>query len=124
MNLIDIIELLFLASILVTCILFILFGQVTVRKLRKNPGTKDHLGVQFAHGLDIINVAKALSLPKWFHKKLENAPLHFLYADSDLLYKHTTKFDRILARVFYLFLWVTGGGGIALALLDNFGILE
>ncbi len=34
----------------ITCILFVLFGQITVRKLRKNPETKNHLGVQFVHG--------------------------------------------------------------------------
>jgi len=37
--------------------LFVLFGQITVRKLRKNPATKNELGVEFLSGWDIINVA-------------------------------------------------------------------
>lgn len=108
----------------ITSILFVVFGQVTVRKLRKNPETKDHLGLEFVSGWDILNVAKALALPKWLSDKLEGTPLFFLYADSDLLYKHTTKFDRILARVFYLLLYFTGVGVIVLGLLDQFGFFE
>ena len=45
----------------VACILFVIFGQVTVRKLRKNPETKHELGLEFAGGWDILNVAQALS---------------------------------------------------------------
>jgi len=44
--------------------LFVLLGQVTVRKLRKNSETKDHLGISLASGWDIINVANAFSEPK------------------------------------------------------------
>jgi len=43
----------------VAWILFIIFGQVTVRKLRKNPETKHELGIEFASGWDIFNVASA-----------------------------------------------------------------
>ncbi len=46
------------------CILFVIFGLVTVRKLRKNPETKHALGIEFASGWDILNVAGALSLSK------------------------------------------------------------
>ncbi len=105
-------------------ILFVLFGQITVRKLRKNPETKSHLGLEFVSGWDIINVAKALALPKWLNDKLEGTPLFFLYADSDLLYKHTTKFDRILARLFYSLLYVAGSSIIMLTILDKFGFFE
>jgi hypothetical protein len=108
----------------ITCILFVLFGQVTVRKLRKNPETKDHLGVQFVHGWDIINAAQALSLPRWFCKKLENTPGFFLHANSELLYKHTTKFDRFLARLFYVFFFFGGLGGIVLVMLGELGFFE
>ncbi len=124
MNFRDDVGLIILITGFMTSILFVIFGQVTVRKLRKNPETKDHLGLEFASGWDILNVAKALALPKWLNDKLEGTPLSFLYADSDLLYKHTTKFDRILARVFYLLLYFTGIGVIVLGLLDQFGFFE
>ena len=34
--------------IIISAILYVIFGQVTVRKLRKNPNTKDELGIEFA----------------------------------------------------------------------------
>lgn len=82
-------------------ILFVLFGQITVRKLRKNPETKDKLGIEFASGWDILNVAGALAMPRWFNQKFRNSPLSSLYADADILEKNTNVFDRILATIFY-----------------------
>ena len=48
---------------LIACLLYVVFGQVTVRRLRKNPKTKDALGLEFVSGWDIINVAQALAFP-------------------------------------------------------------
>ena len=87
-----------LAMAFIACILFVIFGQITVRKLRKNPSTKQALGIEFASGWDILNVAQALSLPAALEKKLKNRAFH---ANADLLYKHTTIFDRVLARMFF-----------------------
>ena len=53
-----------MACMFVTCILYVLFGQITVRKLRNNPKTKDALGLEYASGWDIINVAQALAFPR------------------------------------------------------------
>jgi len=47
-----------------TAILYVIFGQVTVKKLRKNPKTKDALGLEYVSGWDIINVAQALAIPR------------------------------------------------------------
>ena len=89
-------------------ILYVLFGQITVRKLRKNPETKDKLGIEFASGWDILNVAGALAMPRWFNHKLRNSQLSSLYADADILEKNTNVFDRMLAIVFYgLFVFST-----------------
>ena len=49
--------------VFIACILYVIFGQVTVQKLRKNPETRDKLGFEFVSGWDIIKVAQALSLP-------------------------------------------------------------
>jgi len=108
--------------VFVAAILFIIFGQVTVRKLRKISETKDVLGVEFLSGWDIINIAQALTIPrKWSHK-LRNSPLSMLYADPDQLYKHTNKFDRFLAKSFYILLMTSGGGGLLLFLMDMLGL--
>lgn len=48
----------------ITGILYVLFGQVTVRKLRKNTETKDYLGLELSSGWDILNVASAICRPR------------------------------------------------------------
>jgi len=94
---------------LIAWILFVIFGQVTVRKLRKNPETKQVLGIEFASGWDIFNVAEALALPKAVAQKSRKHPtMGTLHADPDVLYKHTTVFDRVLARVFCALFYFSG----------------
>jgi len=108
----------------IVSILFVIFGQVTVRKLRKNTKTKDALGLEFASGWDIINVAQALAIPRSWSRKLEKSPLSSLYANSDLLFDHTNKFDRILGAVFYWLLMGSGLSGGLLVFLDLLGLFE
>lgn len=107
-----------------SAILFVVFGQITVRKLRKKPETKEELGIEFASGWDILNVAGALSMPKWLNRKLRNSPLSALYANADLLYNHTSRFDRFLAKLFYWPFMLSGFGGIVLVILNSTGLFE
>jgi hypothetical protein len=109
---------------IIACILFVIFGQITVRKLRKNPKTKDALGIQFVSGWDIFNVAEALGLPKSFALRRKKLAFGMLRADADLLYKHTNKLDRILARVFLVPFAFAGISGVLLMLLDLFGFFK
>ncbi len=118
-----------LAMGLVAWILFVIFGQVTVRKLRKNPATKHALGIEFASGWDIFNVAEALTLPKVFMRKMKRNAISMglgpgFETDFEILYKHTTVFDRLLARVFYILFSFTGLGMIILIVLNWFGIFD
>ena len=99
-------------------ICLVLFGQMTVRKLRKNPATKHELGIEFISGWDIINVAEALATPKGIFQKLKRSPLSALYANSELLYRHTNRFDRILAKVFYYSLILSGTLLILYCIID------
>ena len=124
MKLITILVGILIALVFVTAILFVVFGQITVRKLRKNPQTKDQLGIEFASGWDIINVAQALAIPRILIRKLNNSPLSALYANSDLLHKYTNKFDKVLAVIFYWLLVFSGLSGIVLGLLDVFGVFD
>ncbi|MFT7186123.1 MAG: hypothetical protein ACI84K_001516 [Pseudohongiellaceae bacterium] len=111
-------------SSLITVILYVAFGQLSVRKLRKNPATKAFLGIELASGWDIINVAQALSLPKAWRLKLKNSSLSSIYANSDVLFEHTNKFDRILGTVFYWFLMISGLSGCLLVLLNALGFFQ
>ena len=109
---------------LIALILFVVFGQTTVRKLRKNRATKDALGIELLSGWDILNVASALTLPKKVIRLLKNSPLSGMRADSGVLYKYTTRFDRILAKVIYSLLVSTALAMIILILLDGIGVFE
>ena len=109
---------------IIAAILYVLFGQITVRKLRKNPQTKHELGVEFVSGWDIINVAQALAMPKSIIRKFKKSQLSALYADADLLHKHTNKFDRVLGIIFYWLLMLSGLFGIVLVILDAFSVFN
>ncbi len=110
--------------LLFALVLYVLFGQITVRKLRKNPKTKTALGTEFASGWDIINVAQALAIPKSWARKLKSSPLSALYADVDVLYEYTSKFDKILAFIFYWLFISSAGLGVLLVLLNSFGLFD
>ena len=109
---------------LIALILFVVFGQTTVRKLRKNQATKDALGIELLSGWDILNVDSALALPKKVIRLLKNSPSSGMRADSGVLYKYTTRFDRILAKVIYSLLVSTVLAMIILILLDGIGVFE
>ncbi|MCP4489780.1 MAG: hypothetical protein GY820_21055 [Gammaproteobacteria bacterium] len=109
---------------LISAILYVLFGQITVRKLRKNIDTKDALGIEFASGWDIINVAQALTIPGWLSKRLMQSSLSAFAADASIIKAHTNRFDRFLARLFYGLFLVSGLFGILLVLLDTLGIFD
>ena len=53
------------ALIFIAVILFIIFGQVTVKKLSKNSATQNKQGLEFVSGRDIINVALTLAMPEF-----------------------------------------------------------
>jgi hypothetical protein len=80
---------------------FLLFGQITLRRLRKNKKVKKLLGFDFVNGVDIFIVAFVLSIPRSWGRRIDSGPLSFFYANSEALYKHTSRFDRFLGRIFY-----------------------
>ncbi|QIL90245.1 hypothetical protein ACONUD_18520 [Microbulbifer harenosus] len=100
-------------------VFYVVFGQVTVRKLRRNPITKAHLGVEFISGWDIFNVAQALATPRKFHKILEKGKLAFLNADSEILLKNTNTTDRVLAIIFFWTFFLSGSVMIFAILIDT-----
>lgn len=108
-----------LAGSFISMILYILFGQITVKKLRKNDTVKNALGFEYLSGWDIINTAQAFSIPRTLSRKLEKSKLSALYANSELLFQHTTKFDRLLGATFYWVLTFSGLTMILLVILDG-----
>lgn len=122
------IEKTFFALILLGCILsgilYVAFGQITVRKLRKSPKTKDLLGVEYVSGWDIINVAQAFAFPRSWTKKVENSKFSFIYANATVLFENTTKFDQVLGCIFYWLVTISGLSMALLALLDSLGVFS
>ena len=110
-----------LGSTMISGILFVIFGQVTVRKLRKNPATKDLLGLEFMSGWDILNAARALSWPRRLARSADRGALRALHANSEALYLHTTRLDRVLARAHFWSLMFAGGWIVALMVADRLG---
>jgi hypothetical protein len=105
-----------LLGVVLTGILYVAFGQITVRQLRKNPETKGQLGVEFVSGWDILNVAQTLSLPRKYVRWRDKSSLGLL-PNSELIYRHTTKLDRFLGRMFFWIFSATATGLIAWAFL-------
>ena len=111
------------AMMFISAILFVIFGQVTVRKLRKNPETRHELGIEFISGWDVFNVAGALALPKAITRRIKRNSISMgmgqgFEADPDILYKYTTVFDRVLAHLFY-WSWVFSGFGLVILVILN-----
>lgn len=129
MTLVQVILSVILAVMFISAILFVIFGQVTVRKLRKNPETKYALGIEFVSGWDILNVAGALTLPKAVAQRIKRNSISMglgpgFEADPDILYKHTTVFDRVLARLFFWLAVSSISAMFILMILDEFGVFD
>jgi len=113
-----------LLAMIVDLILFVFFGRKTVRKLRKNPTTKEFLGAEPISGWDILHVANALALPKRLSRKVRRSKLAAFFADPDILEKHVTRFDVLLAKTFWG-LWLSWTSALLiLMLLDQCGFFE
>ena len=108
----------------VTSILLVAFGQITVRRLRKDPEIRSALGFEYISGRDIFNVAQALGLPIGIIRKLRTTKLGFLYADPDVLLRHTSRFDRILGRLFFWSYMSTGVLGVLFLILNSLGLFK
>ena len=108
----------------IACILYVIFGQVTVRKLRNDPETRDKLGFEFVSGWNIIKVAQALSLPRFMTDKFKQSPISSLYANTDILNTHTSKIDKAFAYTFYWFFMGSNLFGICVLLLNAFGVFD
>ena len=89
--------------------LYFLLGQTTVRKLRRNPATRDALGIPiFITGGETGNVAQACGWPEFVLRISARGPLRALDADRELVFRHTTRLDRALG--FWCFWsWVASG---------------
>jgi hypothetical protein len=110
--------------VLIGWVLFVLFGQITVRRLRKNPETRDKLGLEFASGWDIFNVAGAMCRPQWLSERLRRSTLSFTAADERPIYENTNWFDRLLGRTMFIMMMGAVAVMLVLILLNFIGLVD
>lgn len=82
-------------------ILTIVLRLVTVRKLLRNPATRDRLGLPLYPGWQTLNVSAALSWPLCIGRWFDQRPMPIFRAHAQTLYAQTSTRDRILARACY-----------------------
>ena len=82
-------------------ILFVVFGEVTVRRLRKDLQVRRQMGYEFFPGWDIVNVAVALSWPRRLVRWLDRGVFRGFRANLETMYRNTSPLDRMLARAFH-----------------------
>lgn len=111
-------------GIVITGLLFVLFGVITVRRLRKLPELKEALGFEYVSGRDIVNVATALGIPRYLNRKVRKTGWGFMFADADAIYPYTTRLDRALAYLFCWTFFVTGSALIVCGILYQLKIID
>jgi hypothetical protein len=82
-------------------VLTLIFDGVTMRRLRSEPAIRHRLGFHVMPWGDTMNVAVALCRPRWFARSLDRSPVAELFADSDSVYRCTSRGERLLARICY-----------------------
>ena len=98
--------------------LLVVFGEVTVRRLRKDPEVRRQMGFELLPGWDIVNVAVALSWPRRIMRWFDARAVLGVHANSETMYRHTSGPERFLARAFY---WSLVFSCVSLAL---FGLVD
>ncbi len=89
-------------SVLMGWVLFFIINIKTVRRLRKNPITKDELGFHLFWGWYALNLSVALfASKKWMIKRRSHSD-GYLFANPDLMRQYTTLFEKIICKTLIL----------------------
>ncbi len=82
------------------------------------------MGLEFYSGYDIFNVAQAVTLPRHMIRKFRDSKLGWLCADADIIYEHTSRFERVLGRVLYLASLLSAFGMLGIISLNSAGFFD
>ncbi len=89
-------------SLISICFLFLIINIKTVRRLRKNPITKDEMGFHLFWGWYALNLSVALfASKKWMIKRRSHSD-GYLFANPDLMRQYTTLFEKAMCRTLVL----------------------
>ncbi|KAB7627276.1 hypothetical protein [Alkalilimnicola sp. S0819] len=114
----------FALGVLVGWILFVIFGRTTVRRFSRMETTRARLGTELISGWRIFNVAEALVLPVTLFDKLHAGRLSAFWADARVLRRHATRYDKVMAHLFFWTFVPSTALVILVVVLDRFGILH
>jgi len=91
------------SSLIIAWILFCIINIKTVRRLRKNPITKDELGFHLWWGWYALNIAEAIFFSKEWMAKRKKRSHGYLFANKDLVEQYTTPFEKIICKLMVSF---------------------
>ncbi len=89
-------------SLMFTPILFFIINIKTVRRLRKNPITKDAMGFYLFWGWYALNLSVALFASKKWMTKRRSYSDGYLFANPDLMRQYTTPFEKVICKLFVI----------------------
>jgi len=88
----------FAVSFVAWVLLFVVLALYTVRRLRRQPGVEDRLGVEFIRGWRVLNVAMAVSWPRRVLDYLDHYANPVAHFHAATIRAHTKPTDRLLGR--------------------------
>lgn len=104
----------------VCVISFLLLRLITVRRLLRDPRTRNRLGLDLYPGWQTLNVASTLSWTRAKGRYFDSRPLAVFRAHSETVYAHTNLLDRCLARACYTSQMLICALLVGLLLYDRF----
>jgi len=97
-----IVPLVLIFSAVIGWILFFIINIKTVRRLRKNPVTRDELGFHLFWGWYALNISLALFVSEKKMIKRKNHSDGYLFANQKLVQQYTTPFEKIICKLLVL----------------------
>ncbi len=106
-------------SMIMACMLFFFINLTTVRRLRKNPITKDELGFHLFWGWYALNISEALFVSKKRMTKRRSHSDGYLFANPDLVRQYTMPFEKVICKLLIILGLFSILGVLIFGLLDK-----
>ncbi len=102
-------------------ILFFIINLKIVRRLRKNPITKDELGFHLFWGWYALNISEALFFSKKWMTKRRSRPHGYMFANFNLVHQYTTPFEKVICKLFVILGLLSIVSLLIIGFLDQIG---
>ncbi len=110
-------------TVISICVLFFIINIKIVRRLRKNPITKDAMGFHLFWGWYALNISEVLFFSKKWMTKRRNRSHGYMFANYDLVHQYTTRFEKLICKIFVLLGMFFGVGILIMMVLDGLEFL-